>query len=138
MDEGTPKEVDETNWEHWSGEWEKWYLKYRDAVIEARATTDVLQELVGHSPQSSNIVSRLMFALANSLDVSRAILDTQNKLRQGILENVRTITTLRERLDKNVTDTEMTLKAINKFVEHYTPLLEELEEERPQQRKIGS
>ena len=136
MDEGAQKEIDETDWEHWSGEWEKWYLKYRDAIIEVRTTTDVLVELVEHTPQSNKLLSHLMEALANSLDVNRAILDTQNKLRQGMLSNNRTIKALEAKLDKGMKDTQETLEAIKKFVEHFSPLLDELQEERLQQRKI--
>jgi len=97
--------------------WEKWYAehgpKLHDSLLVFTENIETQMDGLKHWSDSENEPYASIFALAtfvrHCLAIDRALLSKQ---------------------EASTAETRRTFEAINKFVEHYTPMLEQLEAER--------
>jgi len=126
-----------------TADWNKWYQKTRADIISQIAKFDLMIELYKKTPNIDRSPLAYISPISGLLDFVVVLLDNQNEQRQKLrqLEQVprlkSELSTLRTDLVTSIETTDKTLKAINAFVERYTPLLAELDDERRFKANIG-
>jgi hypothetical protein len=124
MDESEQEEIGAIS------DWKEQYEKIGDFLTRKISELDTLIALYNKTPNIDKHDLGWMNYVSAILEYIRDDLDITDNDQKRLLQNERKIKIVRKDLDTNTSTTATALTALNDFIEHYKPMLEELESER--------
>jgi hypothetical protein len=124
-----------------------WFQSVHDGLLKDETELDTIIRIAAASAttepyKSINALASMIKAtihnIGGAFDVLHQFSKDGDVYYGKIAELYERISSLRKDLDTSTSSTETTLAAINKFVEHYTPILDELEHERDFRQNVGA
>ena len=131
--------------------WDQWYKRAHDQLLQKITRLDTQISLDTSKGEPYESIKALATLLKEVFGWLSVFADATNVLHKEIAISSEKVSTLdrnvgalrkvigdlRESIEKSTESTGTTLQTINTFVEHYTPMLEELAEERGFRPNIG-
>jgi hypothetical protein len=131
MDESEQEEIGPIS------DWKEQYETIGDFLTRKISELDTLIALYKKTPNVDKHDLGWMNYVSGILEYLKDDLDITDNDQKRLLEHERKIKTIRKDLHTNTSTTATALTAINEFIEHYKPMLEELESERQFRDNIG-